>query len=92
MAWIKEITHPDHGAVASFWETISIHYDKRRQLSTLQVGGWVGEQAYNDNLSPLLVKIYEIPSGLAPELASGAEAFIASYVRGQEEFEGSQDV
>jgi hypothetical protein len=91
MAWIKEITHPDHGAVASYWEVMSVYYDHRRQLSTLQVGGWVSVDEYNSNMSPLLIKIYEIETGLAPQLAQGAVSFVAGYARAQDEFSGSQN-
>lgn len=35
---------------------------------------------------------WEIPSGLAPELAAGAIAFVTGYARAQPEFEDSEDV
>lgn len=92
MAWIKNIAHPEHGAVASYWEVMSVYYDHKRQISTLQVGGWVSATEYNSNMAPLLIKIYEIEAGLAPQLAQGAVAFIAGYARQQPEFEGSQNV
>lgn len=92
MAWTKVIKHPSNGAEASYWEVISINYDHKSQLSMLQIAGWVDGQAYEDGLEPLIVKNWEIPSGLAPQLAAGAIAFITNFAKSQPEFEGSTDV
>lgn len=88
MAWNKEIEQESTGAVASYWEVISVFYEHQRGASTLVVGGWISEEAYNNNKSPLLVKSWEIPSGLAPELAEGAVGFVTSFAMSQPEFEG----
>lgn len=90
MAWIKNIEHVEFGAVASYWEVVSIQYDHRKQLSELKVGGWVSEQAYLDGKEPLIVKMWEIPSGLAPELSQGAITFVTNFAKSQPEFEGAQ--
>lgn len=89
MAWIKQIAHPEHGASANYWEVISIYYDHKRQQSVLEVGGWVGQAEYDAGLSPLMTKIWEIPSGLAQQLAEGAIAFVSGYAMAQPEFEGA---
>lgn len=91
MAWIKNIEHPDNGAVATFWELIGVVYDHRAQTSVLTVGGWVSQEAYASK-EPLMVKRWEIPSGLAPELAAGAVAFVSGYAKQQSEFVGATDV
>lgn len=91
MAWIKEIAHESHGAIASYWEVVSVYYDHRRQLSQLEVGGWVSAEAYANGLAPLLVKNWEIPSGLAPQLAAGAIAFVSGFAKQQPEFQGATD-
>jgi hypothetical protein len=91
MAWIKEIEQTDTGAVAAYWEVIGIQYNHRTHLSVLEVGGWVSEAAYTANKNPLFYKSWEIPSGLAPELAAGALAFVSGYARAQPEFEGSEE-
>lgn len=91
MAWFKDITEQNTGAVASYWQVISILYNHRTQKSVLEVGGWVSQAAYSENKSPLMTKYWEIPSGLAPELAAGALAFVEGYARQQPEFEGSEN-
>lgn len=91
MAWLKEIEDPNNGAKALFWEVIGISYNHKKQISVLEVGGWVSEALYNADKAPLIVKFWEIPSGLAPELAAGAITFVTSYARNQPEFEGSED-
>jgi hypothetical protein len=91
MAWIKEIEQTDTGAVAAYWEVIGIQYNHRTQLSVLEVGGWVSQAHYSANKNPLFYKSWEIPSGLAPELAAGALAFVSSYARAQPEFEGNEE-
>lgn len=88
MAWIKNIAHESHGAVASYWEVVSVFYDHKRQISILEVGGWVSAQAYADGLAPLMTKNWEIPSGLAPQLATGAVQFVSGFAKSQSEFEG----
>lgn len=92
MAWIKTIAHEAHGAEAHYWEVISVYYEHKRQLSILEVGGWVNAEAYNNGLSPLLTKIWEIPSGLAPQLATGAVQFVSGFAKSQPEFEGWANV
>lgn len=89
MAWTKSIKREDNGAEATHWDVISIVYDHREQLSRLTAGGWVDAQAYADNLQPLIIKEWSIPSGLAPQLATGAVTFVTSYAMGQPEFEGA---
>lgn len=92
MAWIKSIKHPEHGAIALYWEVMTVLYDHQAQSSTLQAGGWVTKQDYDDGMAPLMVRRWEIPSGLAPELAAGAVAFISGFAKQQPEFEGWQEV
>lgn len=91
MAWLKEIEEPNTGATAVYWEVMGIAYNHRTQVSVLEVGGWVSESHYTNNKSPLIVKYWEIPSGLAPELAAGALAFVGGYARAQPEFVNSED-
>lgn len=88
MAWIKSIAREDNGAVATYWEVISIYYDHSKETSDLAIGGWVDEEAYTNNLQPLMTKNWIIPAGLAPELAAGALAFVGGFAKNQEEFEG----
>lgn len=88
MAWIKNIEDSSTGVVASYWEVISVYYNHKKQESLLEVGGWVSEQAYVDGKNPIMNKAWQIPSGLAPELASGAVAFVSGYAKQQPEFEG----
>jgi hypothetical protein len=88
MAWIKSIKNPQYGAIAEYWEVLSVYYNHRRQVSILEIGGWVDKAEYDNNSSPLLTRSYEIPSGLAPELAVGAVAFVSGYAKAQPEFEG----
>jgi hypothetical protein len=92
MAWIKSYTLEDTGVVASYWEVIGIHYQHREQISALQVGLWISGDAYTQNKAPLQIKTYIIPSGLAPELAAGALAFVSGYAKAQPEFEGWEEV
>ena len=91
MAWLKEFTDPDTGLTASYWEVIGIDYRHREQLSTLQVGLWISQEAYLANKASLRTRTYLIPAGLSPQLAAGALAFVAGYARAQPEFEGSED-
>lgn len=91
MAWIKEWEHPDNGSIGSYSEMETITYNNRTQLSEMSVSVWISAEAYNNNKSPLFTKIYIIPSGLAPELASGAKAFVQAYAKAQPEFEGAVD-
>lgn len=88
MAWIKEIEQENTGAIASYWEVMSVFYEHQRQMSVLIVGGWVSEEAYNNKKSPLLVKSWEIPSGLAPALTEGAVGFVTAFAMSHAEFEG----
>ena len=90
MAWLKDIEEQNTGAIASYWEVIGIQYNHRTQFSVLEVGGWVSEDAYTANKNPLIYKSWEIPSGLAPELAAGAIAFVTGYAMSQPEFEGAE--
>lgn len=92
MAWLKEIVDPNTGATAVFWEVMGISYNHRAQKSVLEVGGWISQEHYNNNKSPLMFKYWEIPSGLAPELAAGAVGFVTGFARAKPEFEESQDV
>lgn len=91
MAWIKEIEQTSTGAVAAFWEVIGIQYNHRTQISVLEIGGWVSEEHYSNNKSPLILKHWEIPAGLAPQLAAGALAFVSGYARAQPEFVDSEN-
>jgi hypothetical protein len=91
MAWIKEFVDPDTGVIASYWEVVGIVYQHREQLSELKVGLWVSAEAYAANKSCLRVRTYLIPSGLAPQLSTGALQFVSGYARAQEEFAVSQD-
>ena len=91
MAWFKDIEEQNTGAVAAYWEVIGIQYNHRTQMSVLEVGGWVSQAHYSASKSPLITKFWEIPSGLAPELAAGALAFVSGYARAQPEFEGSEE-
>lgn len=91
MAWIKEIEQESTGAVASYWEVISVFYEHQRGASTLVVGGWISQEAYNNSKSPLLVKSWEIPSGLAPALAEGAVGFVSAFAKSQIEFDGYEE-
>lgn len=91
MAWIKTFTHPDTGAEGNFWEMETILYNHRTQLSELRVSVWVSATHYTNAKTPLHSISYVIPSGLAPQLASGAQAFVSGYVRSQPAFEGSED-
>lgn len=88
MAWVKEIEQTETGVLVSYWEVISVYYSHKNQESILEVGGWVSESAYNDAKNPVIVKAWKIPSGLAPELAAGAVAFVSGYAKAQPEFEG----
>ena len=92
MAWLKNITEERTGAIAPFWEVISIVYNHREEQSDLTVGGWVSEDAYNEGKDPIITKNWSISSGLAPELSAGAISFVTSYARAQDEFEGSEEV
>jgi hypothetical protein len=88
MGWIKEIEQTDTGLTVPFWEVISVFYNHRTQVSHLEVGGWVSKQAYDDGKIPIMTKSWQIPAGLAPELAAGAVAFVAGYAKAQPEFTG----
>lgn len=91
MAWIKELEHNETGAIASYWEVMSVHYDHRAQTSILVAGGWVSKVAYDGAKEPLLTKRWEIPAGLAPQLAAGAVSFVSGFAKAQPEFEGWQE-
>lgn len=88
MGWIKEIEREDNGAKALFWEVLSVVYMHKEQQSNLTVGGWITKNAYDSGLSPIIVKEWVIPSGLAPELAAGAVLFVSGFAKAQPEFEG----
>ena len=87
MGWSKSIAREDNAAVATYWEVISIYYDHAKQVSDLAVGGWVDQAAYDQGYQPLMTKNWVIPSGLAPELATGAVTFVSTFVQAQEEFQ-----
>jgi len=91
MAWLKEIEIEETGVKALFWEKISIFYSHYDQKSVFKVGGWVSAAAYAARKLPLKEMTWEVPSGLAPELAAGADAFLTAYARAQPEFEGATD-
>lgn len=91
MAWIKEWVDPDNDSVGNFWETQTILYNHRTQLSEMTIGVWKDAAAYNANKRPLFTKSYIIPSGLAPQLAQGAKAFVQAYAKAQPEFQGATD-
>lgn len=88
MAWVKSIAREDNGAVATYWEVISVFYSHSEQKSLLMAGGWVDQNAYENNLQPLMIKEWDIPSGAAPDLATGAVAFVSGFAKAQPEFEG----
>jgi hypothetical protein len=90
MAWIKEIEEENTSAVARYWQVISILYNHRSQKSVLEVGGWVSKDAYDNQKTPLMTRHWEIGSGLAPELAAGALAFVEGYALSQLEFQGAE--
>lgn len=93
MAWTKEYVQQDTGlTIQGYWEVIGIEYQHQAQLSELKVGCWFSAQAYTDGKYPLTTKVYSIPSGLAPELAAGALAFVTQYAMSQPEFEGAEVV
>lgn len=92
MAWIKEITDEETGQVVRYWEMFTIFYEHTKQLSTLRVGGWVNKEAYYEGKSPTIYRVYFISSGLAPQLASGAKAFVTQYALSQEEFSDAEVV
>ena len=91
MAWLKEYIDPDTGVAASYWEVIGIDYRHREQLSTLQVGLWVSQAAYEANKASIKTVTYLIPAGLSPQLSTGALAFVEGYARSQPEFVDSED-
>ena len=92
MGWCKTIEDEKTGVNVTFWEVISVVYNHREQQSDLCVGGWISKSAYDSNKDPAMVKNWTIPSGLAPELATGAVAFVSSYAKTQPEFEGYTEV
>jgi len=92
MAWIKSFTHPDTGAEGNFWEMETILYNHRTQLSELRVSVWVNAAAYSASKAPLHTISYVIPSGLAPQLATGAVQFVSGFAKSQPEFEGWANV
>lgn len=87
MSWEKSIVREDNGAIASYWEVISVFYNHRTQNSELTVGGWVSEDAYTTGLEPLIVKSWNVPAGLAPDLSVGAVAFVSGFAQEQPEFQ-----
>ncbi len=88
MGWLKQIEQVETGVVVGFWEVISVFYSHKNQISTLEVGGWVNKDAYDNGKQAVIIKSWHIPSGLAPELATGAVAFVSGYAKAQPEFEG----
>jgi hypothetical protein len=93
MAWTKTWTDPDTGlSIEGYWEVIGIDYKHQAQLSELRVGCWASAQAYVDHKQPITVRVYSIPSGLAPALAAGAILFVTQYALQQPEFEGAAGV
>lgn len=92
MALKKQMVQASTGAKAEYIEMIGINYNKRKELSELIVGVWVSKQEYDANLEPVLTIINVIPSGSAPELASGAYAFTMNYIKSLPEFEGAEEV
>ena len=88
MAWTKEITCERTGIVASHWDTISVFYKKREQMSDLIAGGWVSKAAYDAGKEPVMIRNWFISSGLAPDLAAGADQFISDFAKAQAEFAG----
>lgn len=92
MAILKQLIQEETGVNVSYWDTISIFYSKIDSISILVVGGWINQKAHKDGLDPVMTRRYELPSGLAPQLAAGADAFVKAYVKSLPEFEGSHDV
>jgi hypothetical protein len=92
MAWLKNIEDESTGAIIPYWEVIGVYYNHRLQLSTLEVGGWFSKETYENNKMPSMVRRWEIPSGLQPQLASGAVSFVSGYAKSQPEFEGYEEV
>lgn len=91
MAWIKKIEHQTHAAIASYWDSISVFWNKRIGTTQFIVGGWVNKQAYDEGKEPLMTFTWEIPSGSNQQLSAAAELFLESYAKRQPEFEGSHD-
>ncbi len=89
MAWIKKIPHPDTGAIASWWDCISVVWNKQEATSTFTVGGWLNKQAYTDKLKPILTYTWQVPSGANPQLSAAADAFLAGWAQAQPEFNGA---
>jgi hypothetical protein len=92
MAWTKEIMAPDTGVVVQYREMLTIFYEHTKQMSTLRVGGWVNQEAFNQDREPVIIKTYFLPSGLAPQLADGAKNFVTEYAMAQEELEWAEVV
>lgn len=91
MAWIKKIPHPETGAIASYWDSVSVYWNKQTGTTQFIVGGWANKQAHQDGLKPVLSFNWEIPSGTNPELSGAADEFLTAFARAKEEFEGSHD-
>lgn len=89
MALIIDIEKEDNGAIASYWEVISIFYNHRKNKSSLVMGGWVSKVAYESDKEPLMTIDWEIDAGLAPQLAAGALEFVKNYAKSQPLFEGA---
>ena len=92
MAWIKKIAHPDTGAIASYWDCVSVNWHKQSATSIFTVGGWANKAAYEANLKPVLTFTWEVPSGANPQLSTAADAFLSAWARQKSEFEGSVQV
>ena len=91
MAWIKKIPHPENGAIASYWDSVSVFWNKQSETTQFIVGGWINRQAYQDKLKPILTFTWEIPSGSNPQLSAAADAFLSAFAKAKEEFEGCHD-
>ena len=90
MAWLKTYTLPNTTlSFEAYWEVIGIVYQHQAQLSELKIGCWANAEDYAANLQPVDVKVYSIPSGLAPSLAAGAIQFVTGYAMQQPEFDGA---
>ena len=90
MPWEKEISREDNGAVAKFWDIISLAYSKRTGNTELLVGGWVDQEANALGLEPLTRTYMTIPGGTNPQLGVAVSAFGAGYALAQPQFEGAQ--
>jgi hypothetical protein len=92
MALVKEIRDESTGVLCMYWKCVKIVYDAERGSSLVEAHGWPSLWHYQQKKNPLMAKQWEIPTGAAPQLATGVEILMQASALSQPCFDGAKEV